>query len=232
MSLSSSPPEVLPLPHRNQPLTQGPVHIIYYLHGSLPAKQETELRQAYEADLEQLQRRLDSGRLGAVPGVDEHPYLKMERARLRELHQRRFDAQLDAAAPGLLVNLTKPGVRQELIGQWKLLERAREVLLHAVSVMPNHVHVLASHPDPFERRSLLPVLEKHKRATSRTINTRFQRKGKRLWASKAFERAVRPGTFNKIFWEVLHNPVRIGLSSSPSAYPGNYWQPALQWSEK
>ncbi|WP_173021328.1 transposase [Lewinella sp. W8] len=228
MSLPSPPPAVLELPHRSQPLTQGPVHIIYYLHDSLPAEREAALRKAYETDLAQLRRRISTGKLGEVPGVEEHPYLSMEKARLRELHQRRFDAELDHTTP-TGINLTETDIRDQLLHHWKLLEQAGEVHLHAICVMPNHVHLLASHPDPFERRSLLPLLEKHKRATTRSINHLLHRKRQRVWAGKAFERAVRPGTFNKIFWEVLHNPVRAGLAGAPSNYPGNYWHPEMAW---
>jgi putative transposase len=228
MSFPSPSSEIISLPHRSQPLTQGPVHMIYYLHDSLPTEEEAALRQAYEADLARLQRRISTGKLGKVPGVDEHPYVSMEKARLRELHQRRFDARLDAA-PVNNIDLSKSGITQQIIQHWKLLEGAGKIRLHAICVMPNHVHLLASHPDPFERRSLLPLLERHKRSATRSINGLLNRKRQRVWASKAFERAVRPGTFNKIFWEVLQNPVRAGLANDPTTYWGSYWHPEMEW---
>ena len=100
-----------------------------------------------------------------------------------------------------------------------LVGNGKQYQLHAVVVMPDHVHLgltpLADEDGPI---SLLEILQEIKSVSAHRINKYLGRKGS-LWQQESFDRAMREveNTFGKLEY-VLGNPVRAGLVSNPYDY--------------
>jgi putative transposase len=91
--------------------------------------------------------------------------------------------------------------------------------LHAIVVMPDHVHLAISPMSDEEGEVRLPrILQAIKGASAHRINRYLGRRG-RVWQDESFDRALR-STANvrgKIEY-MLGNPVRAGLVSNPNDY--------------
>jgi putative transposase len=91
--------------------------------------------------------------------------------------------------------------------------------LHAIVVMPDHVHLAISPMSDEDGEVPLPkILQAIKGASAHRINRYLGRRG-RVWQDESFDRALR-STANlrgKIEY-MLGNPVRAGLVSNPNDY--------------
>lgn len=205
----------------NRPLRHHPVHIIYRLYGSLPTALLSELRQEYKEALNELTygytaQDLKDDRIYQL-------YLR-EKRDLQDQFEERYDQLLDQIDEGPKF-LNDPFLQKVLIDSWCKMQQMNWVTLYAVSVMPNHVHVMISHPDEDGISPLEPLMEKHKRFTGREINKYLGRTGVRVWEPQVFDRDVRPNKWGTVFWYILNNPVKAGLCENYEEWPGNYWHP-------
>ena len=206
---------------KNRPLTNQPVHLIYRLHDSLPSILLSRLKESYKAALEELNCQYTPKDL-----QDEHTYqlYRNQRHDLEEQFQEAYDQTLDRVVEGPRF-LADSAIQQIIINSWRKMEEMGWGEVYAVSVMPNHVHVLACHPELKGITPLETLMEKHKHFTGRLINAHLGRSGKRVWAKQVFDRDVRPGRLGTIFWYILNNPVKAGLCKDGLKWPGNYWRP-------
>jgi len=84
--------------------------------------------------------------------------------------------------------------------------------LHAWTIMPNHVHVLAT---PLGNHSLSAILQVWKSFTSRKANTILKKTGS-FWAPEYFDRVVRDEAhYSNVFAYIAMNPVKAGLCGQP-----------------
>ncbi len=95
--------------------------------------------------------------------------------------------------------------------------------MHCATVMPDHVHVLAS---PLATDSgwvsLSTILHSVKGYSARRINQRRERRG-HLWQSETFDRIVRSeAEYQQMARYVLENAVRSGLVEQGEDYDG-FW---------
>jgi REP element-mobilizing transposase RayT len=99
-------------------------------------------------------------------------------------------------------------------------------LVHALTVMPDHVHILAT-PLEAQRGEWYPlseILHSVKRFSSRRINARHGRRGT-LWQPERFDRISRNGhEFEEKFDYILYNAVKRGLCEDPFAYDGFWYE--------
>lgn len=100
----------------------------------------------------------------------------------------------------------------ELVEYSLLFSDGDRYRLHAWTIMPNHVHVLAS---PLGTHSLSEILQVWKSFTARRANEILGRKG-RFWAPEYFDRAIRDeGHYAHAMAYIAMNPVKAGLCGVP-----------------
>jgi REP element-mobilizing transposase RayT len=102
-----------------------------------------------------------------------------------------------------------------------LFDNGRKVRLHAVVVMPNHVHLLFT---PLQEAQgewfrLAEIMDGIKGASSHSVNRILQRKGT-LWLDESFDRVMRSDDELgvKILY-IVQNPISAGLAKGPNDYP-------------
>ena len=84
--------------------------------------------------------------------------------------------------------------------------------LHAWTIMPNHVHALAT---PMAGHSLSAILHAWKSFTSRRANAMLGRSGI-FWAPEYFDRVIRnENHFSNALSYIAMNPVKAGLCGAP-----------------
>ncbi|WP_206108047.1 REP-associated tyrosine transposase [Paludisphaera soli] len=113
--------------------------------------------------------------------------------------------------------------RSLVLGNWRHWDR-RRYLLHAIVVMPDHVHVLTT---PVRREdgtfySLAEILHTNKGFSARAINRLHATSGP-VWQDERYDRIMRD---EPEFWETWvymnNNPVEAGLCPTPEDYPWWY----------
>ncbi len=201
------------------PVGIAPVHINYRLHGSIPAAVKRKLalsRAKSRADLEQ--------RLQELPTGLHHEAYTQEMAAIN----RRYEAEVERVphqpASGPMF-LDQPPLRKIIIDSWKFLQDRGELVVHAVCVMSNHVHVIVSNPPEEPLLDTGALMDRHKTFTARLCNQELNRSGTSFWAPKYFDRTVRQGAWLTAMWYVLNNPVKAGLVESWLEWPGIYLNP-------
>ena len=112
-----------------------------------------------------------------------------------------------------------------VIESWKFLHARRDVLVYAVCVMGNHVHVVLSGSAGSPDVSLGPIMENHKGYTARMANRKLARTGKTFWESGYFDRRIRQGRFMRVMWYVVRNPVSAGLVRQWEDWPATWVHP-------
>ena len=161
--------------------------------------------------------------------ADSLPSIVLERWRIElahltesERHQerrKRIERALDSGhGSGALV---KPEVG-ELVENALLHFDGERYRLHAWSIMPNHVHVLAA---PIGGWRLANILHSWKSFTAKKANALLGRRGV-FWAEEYFDRAIRDATHYANAVEYLAmNPVKAGLCARPED-----WRFSSSWS--
>ena len=110
-----------------------------------------------------------------------------------------------------------------------MYEHQRSVRMHALVVMPEHVHFLVTvlndntgNPIPFYK-----VLGTIKSASAHRINKALNRQGK-VWVNEAFDRMLRSGEFEPCVDYIKMNPVRRGLVDTPERYRWLWYEQDVQ----
>lgn len=120
--------------------------------------------------------------------------------------------------------------------RWILPERVRQIVLDCclydngikfdlkvAVVMPDHVHLIFTplvNAAAMEMYSLAEIVGSVKSASAHRINKFLDRRGK-IWQTESFDRALRSSeSLDAKIQYVLENPVRRGLASTWTEYPG------------
>jgi REP element-mobilizing transposase RayT len=106
-------------------------------------------------------------------------------------------------------------------------EDGKRVELHALVIMPSHVHLLFTplendHAEPF---SLAQIMKGIKGTSAYNINRLLGRRGQ-LWQDESFDRIMRYREFEFKFNYICANPVDAGLCTKPEEYRWLWTQPA------
>jgi REP-associated tyrosine transposase len=124
--------------------------------------------------------------------------------------------------------------------RWILSDSARDIVLgcclhdnnlklvmHAVVVMPDHVHIIfVPMANAVEVFSLAQIMGAIKSASAHKINQSLDRTGK-VWQTESFDYVLRSSeSLDQKITYVLENPVRSGLVSVSSDYRW-LWQPLV-----
>jgi len=93
----------------------------------------------------------------------------------------------------------------------------KEVKLYCYCIMPDHLHILLSFNDDFQKR-LQDWVSAFKRHTSKVINELFNVRP--LWQKNFYDHIVRKEeSILKIAEYILNNPVRKGMALRWESYP-------------
>jgi len=100
-------------------------------------------------------------------------------------------------------------------------------LVHVLTVMPDHVHLLVS---PLQQKpgawfSISKILQSVKRHAARVINARRGTTGQSLWQVEGYDHIVRNDEdLDDTFAYILGNAVRAGLVSDPWEWDGLWYE--------
>ena len=215
-------PNYRPLPV-NRDFRHWPQHVIYREADSIPKARVqrvvTEMEEALVPLLRQFPHR-------EVPNHPDGPAYRIAVSETREHYQVLFDDMLHRFHQSPM-RLRSPAAHRIVIDSWLHLAEQYDLKLFAISVMSNHVHVLVMANGEDAVVPFKPLLAAHRRFTSRRIKPLLENPSAHTWARGAFDRDVRPGTFWRVVWYVLQNPVKAGLVKNCMDYTGTYVDAAL-----
>jgi REP element-mobilizing transposase RayT len=149
-----------------------------------------------------------------------NPILATYRYRRRLPHLQKADCDLFVT---FCINGSShlPPEARHLVLDHCLREHGRRVLLHAVVVMPDHVHLLLTplrNPEGWPV-PLVEILQCLKSATAHRINRLLHRSGP-VWQDESFDHVLRSDESLQERCEYIRqNPVRRGLVRTPEDYP-------------
>jgi len=113
--------------------------------------------------------------------------------------------------------LKNPEVAKIIIDGLYLRKKRNEIRLYCFCVMPDHIHVLMSMTEAYNKKLQLWV-SAFKRYTTRIAQNKFGIK--RLWQKNFNEHVVRrEEPLLKVAEYIMDNPVRRGLATKRSDYP-------------
>ena len=117
---------------------------------------------------------------------------------------------------------TLPESVRTLILESCLHDHGVKVDVHAIVIMPDHVHVILTplvNDNLQEMFSLAEITQAIKSASAHKINRQLQRTGI-VWQEESFDRVLRaPEKLDEKITYIANNPVRRGLVTKPSDYP-------------
>jgi REP element-mobilizing transposase RayT len=183
------------LPHWTR---QGEIYFVTFrLWDSLP---QSVLREYHEELREEINRR--EAFVGRVLNQEET-------SAVRRKLLGRVERFLDAGQGSCV--LSNP-VAAEIVQRALGFFQGQRYLLHAWSVMPNHVHAVLT---PCEGYGLSTILHSWKSYTSHRINAALHRQG-HLWQQEYFDHLIRgPNGFDRFVRYTLENPTKAGLQDWP-----------------
>ena len=197
------------IPHR--PFRATPMHIVTRLYGSLPRKVIDRLKNEYAEDL-QIKKELgkDKNDQEAIFDANE----QLEKSYEEALHQLSNGPYY--LSDGRLAKI--------VLDSWTWISSNRPIIVYAVCVMSNHVHVLAGSTSNTVISSER-TMQLQKSFTARSCNAILDRTHLPFWAPNFFDRDVREGTFWKVLWYILNNPVAAGLVKHWQEWPHTFIHP-------
>lgn len=133
-----------------------------------------------------------------------------------------YDEALDAVHDGIDY-LRRPPVRELVRAKLMELEERQLILLHAFSLMPNHIHLVAEVTT--NEMPLFDIMKLLKGPTARYGNILLHRTGQHFWQWENYDHVVRLGSLERIIRYVLMNPVKAHLVENWWEWPGNYLSP-------
>jgi REP element-mobilizing transposase RayT len=118
--------------------------------------------------------------------------------------------------------LDREDAAEIILASLRWLENQGKIVLDAVVVMPDHVHIVSG----LRSGSLAQVMRSLKRHTAKEINILLERDGT-FWQPQYHDHAIRKDEdLNEVVLYTLHNPVRAGLVKDFHDYP--FWY--CRWS--
>jgi len=116
---------------------------------------------------------------------------------------------------------TLPEPARDLALECCLHDNERKLRVHAVVVMPDHVHLIFTplvNEEASEVYSLGEIMDAIKGAAAHKINQKLGRTGK-VWQTESFDRVLRSSEkLDEKIQYILDNPVRKGLVSARTHY--------------
>ncbi len=184
---------------RNMPHWQpadGVYHLVMRLHGSLPKNVIDCLQKQYHERTKELEQ----------AGYDESEREMLLRQE-REFYFGKFDHLLDTGntGPKWLRDERIAVIVQDCFLYWHEEKRFKLV---ALTVMPNHVHIILYKI----QRPLFRILQTIKTYTAKQANEILSQHGQHFWHRETYDHLIRDrGEFGNQVRYVVRNPVEAGL---------------------
>lgn len=199
------------LPHM-QP-AEGVYHLVMRLYGSLPKEVVKRLQQQHYARLRELEQ----------AGFDESE--RKERLRQEKaLYFGKFDHLLDTGSTGPKWLREEP-VAKSVVDCFIYWHDEKRFKLVALTVMPNHVHIILykiQHP-------LFRILQTIKTYTAKEANSILGRHGQQFWQRETYDHLIRDRKeFQNQVKYVLMNPVKAGLVSDWEQWEFTWLNPGFR----
>jgi putative transposase len=121
-----------------------------------------------------------------------------------------------------------PSSGRDLAMQSCMHEDGSRLRMHAVVIMPEHVHMLFTLINDDAFPPMYRIIGDIKGASSHKINKLLSRNGT-VWPEESFDRATRSNEFQYYMDYIIMNPVRRALVKSPEEYPWLWWDKTLTW---
>ncbi len=132
---------------------------------------------------------------------------------LEKIKQYKMDRYLDTGIQGAFLY----GELIQKIQKYFLSYMGKSFDLCAVSIMPNHIHVLFK-----QNGELSDVMRILKGGSAHIINTSLNRKGK-VWSSDYFDKLIRDEEhFSLVYKYIKYNAVKAGLDDEKDRFYGCY----------
>ncbi len=192
---------------------EDPVHLTYRLFGSIPKKEMKAISAERNRLLVQLNELMSSMDRGSWKAYQDQQIESID-----EKFEMAIDEALHATATGPFY-LQQPALAKEVLDSWKFLHERKTVFIFAICVMSNHVHVILKGPLGQPPAPPGPVMEAHKKFTSRVCNKILGTTGVPFWEPIYFDRNIREGKFMKTMWYLLNNPWQAGICKDWQEYP-------------
>lgn len=201
------------------------MHITYSLKDSIPKARITKLKLKYADEKNSLNRKFNF-QDRQPDGANYKAYRSAARA-IELRHYIEYDNLLDKRREGPRY-LSDDKAQEIIIDSWHHIARQYKLVIYAICVMSNHVHVILRAIEEDAEISPELVLSAHKRFTGTKINRLLGRKGLPVWSRDFFDRDIREGAFTGVLWYVLKNPVKAGITQSPFTYSGTWFDSRLE----
>ena len=114
-----------------------------------------------------------------------------------------------------------PEATRDIVLRHCLHDQGTKAAIHAVVVMPDHVHLLLTPLRDMDGnpRSLVEILQGIKSASAHSLNRVLGRSGP-VWQEESFDHVLRgEESFEEKLEYIRQNPVRRGLVTRPEDYP-------------
>ena len=125
-----------------------------------------------------------------------------------------------------------PEAARDVVLECCVYQNGRMALMHAVVVMPEHVHLIFTplQDGTSSPYSVMEIMQNIKSVSARRVNVVLKRKGS-VWLRESFDHVLRSGDKLDEKVEYLRqNPVRRGLCDTPERYRWLWVSPeAVEW---
>ncbi|MEJ5352079.1 MAG: TaqI-like C-terminal specificity domain-containing protein [Melioribacteraceae bacterium] len=178
------------LPHWTKP---GSIYwVTFRLVDSLPKEKINQWKEEYEIWLKN----------------NHKPWNSKQWSEYNEKFGERFEKWLDSGYGSCI--LARPEIREKLKECLFRFDKER-FLLHAVVIMPNHVHLLI---EPFSGYSLSEILKGIKGTSANYINKLLNTTGKTVWMEESYDHIVRnEKEYLNFLRYIIENPTKANLTA-------------------
>jgi len=193
------------LPHWQPPCST--FFLTYRLFGSIPKSTIKAIKSLTQSDLEVLIK------------IHRDPTLLMsEIYKLQNTYFKRFDKALDDELNGPYW-LRQPEIASQIYDSL-LFINSKIHIIHAFTIMSNHVHLLLTNYDT--HKPLYRLMQSHKSFTAKQCNKILGRSGP-FWEEESYDHFVRkPGEFQRITQYIIMNPVKAKQVTNWQDWPWTY----------
>lgn len=209
----------LPRQIKHRPIGLVPVHITTRLKDSIPRKELDRLFAKRESLFAAAEKEI-----GALPDEVFEVVAGRKLQQVAEDFELLFDTALHEKSNGPY-HLSHPAIRQIVLDSWQWIAENYSVYIYAICVMSNHVHVLVRGLEAQPEVDPALMMKAQKGFTSRACSKILGMKGGAFWEPGYYDRDVRDGTFTRVMWYILNNPVAAGLVEHWTDWPGTWLNP-------
>ncbi len=193
------------IPHRS--ISSTPVHLTFRLFGSLPKSILSILEQRKDSQLALL-----AEQYAGIDASGAQGEWKRQQFMVRAHYELAVERALEEDSNGPFHLTHVPEVGRMVLEAWTRMQATGKIRLHAVCIMPNHIHIVLQKPEGAADIPIGPFLKSQKGFTGRKANELLGLTGRPFWEKNYFDRDVRPGKFDRLIRYVLENPVAAGLA--------------------